>query len=564
MGAQRPGTPVLTGAVPPLAPFYLARQETGSVLAGGLRPGETTLLRPALPGAGGTGTTQLAVGFAHALWSARAVDLLAWVPAGRRSAVIAGYAQAAADLELLPGGEAAPGIAASTADRAAGRFLDWLRTTGRRWVVVLDGVAAPADLDGLWPQGPAGQAVATSSLTEAELSAPGPGGAVTRQAVHGFSRREALGYLNTRLTGFPDQRIEALDLAEDLGGRPSAVALAAAVISATEGSCRAYRAQYAARLSSVADTVVDNCPPSLLATWSLAVEHAHQLAPAGLSWPALVLAAALDTGGIPAAVLTSPAACAFIAGQQAAPGPDPAAGGPQLVRAAYANLERLGLLSVDSASPVRTVWLHSAVRSAVRAYLAPGNVEKVVAAAAAALLEAWPAAGSPGSGPQLSQALRDSAAALRDWAGDRLWQPDAHPLLLRAGESLTEPPALADSAVGYWQALGAASNQLLGYGHAQSALARQRLADAHAAAGRMQDAIPLYERVVTDGAALADPGDIDALTARCNLATAYFKAGRMTDGVRVLRAVLADCELHLGREHPMTSTVRENLQAATE
>src|ERR1700733_10515505 len=152
MGAQRAGAPVLTGSVPPLAPYYHARQETGFGLADGLRPGETTLLVPALFGTGGTGKTQLALGFAHTLWSARAVDLLSWVPAGNRSAIIAVYARAAADLDLLTGDEAA-----GTADSAAQRFLGWLRKTERRWVVVLDGVISPADLDGLWPLGAAGQ-----------------------------------------------------------------------------------------------------------------------------------------------------------------------------------------------------------------------------------------------------------------------------------------------------------------------------------------------------------------------------------------------------------------------
>jgi hypothetical protein len=494
MGAQRAVAPVLTGSVPPLAPFYHARQETGFGLATGLRSGETILLVPALPGTGGTGKTQLAVGFAHTVWSARAVDLLVWVPAGNRSAIIAGYAQAAADLEPLTGDETA-----GTADSGARRFLGWLRRTERRWVVVLDGVASPADVDGLWPRGPAGQAVVTSRLRESELAGSGAaaGAGVTAHAVPGFGRREALAYLNARLTGFPDQRIEALDLAEDLGGLPIALAQAAAVVTVTETTCRDYRAAYAQRLRATTDTIVDGCPQSLLATWSLAVECAHDLPPAGLSWPALVFASALDTSGIPAAVLTSPSACAYITGQpstgqpstgQPSTGRAGADGAEQnLVRSAYANLERLGLLSVDNTSAVRTVWLHSAVRAAVRAYLAPGSVEQAVAAAAAALLEAWPEPGTPGSGPQLSQALRDSAAALRAFAGDLLWKPDTHPVLLRAGTSLTEAPALADSAIGYWQAFGAVSSQLLGYGHAQSVLARDRLADAYTGAGRLAE-----------------------------------------------------------------------------
>ena len=93
----------------PLAGGFNSRQETGFRLADGLRPGETILLVPAAaedPGGGlaaagassGTGKTQLAVGFAHAMWSSRAVDLLVWVAAGNRTAIVAGYARAAADL----------------------------------------------------------------------------------------------------------------------------------------------------------------------------------------------------------------------------------------------------------------------------------------------------------------------------------------------------------------------------------------------------------------------------------------------------------------------------------
>ncbi|HEX3715966.1 MAG TPA: tetratricopeptide repeat protein [Trebonia sp.] len=583
MGAQRAGAPVLTGFVPPLAPFYHARQETGSGLAGGLRPGETTLLVPALPGTGGTGKTQLAVGFAHTLWSARAVDLLAWIPAGNRTAVIASYAQAAADLELLSAEDAAAG----TADSAARRFLDWLGRTERRWAVVLDGVVSPVDVDGLWPQGPAGQVVVTSRLRESELGAPGPADRVTVHAVHGFSRREALGYLNARLTGFPDQRIEALDLAEDVGGLPIALAQAAAVITVTQSTCRDYRAEFARRLGSVTGTVVDGCPQSLLATWSLAVEHAHELPPAALSWPALVFASAFDTGGIPAAVLTSPAACGYITGQRDSPlpGPAPAGGqhsaargpglygvgqhaaegaGQQLVRSAYANLERLGLLSVDSTSMVRTVWLHAAIRSAIRAYLAPGNVEQVVAAAAAALLEAWPPAGAPGSGPQLSQALRDSAAALRECAGDLLWKPDAHPLLLRAGASLTESPALTDSAVGYWQALGTDSSQLLGYGHAQSVLARERLADSYAAGGRLAEALSVFEATLADREATLGPQHQETVAARLNAARSLHAAGREPEAIALYEQVLGARERIYGAGHRDALTVRVELAAAYE
>src|ERR1700679_1416139 len=124
MAAQPTTAPVLSGPVPPLAVGFTSRQETGLRLADGFRPGETILLVPppggdpdggptpariASEAAGGTGKTQLAIGFAHQMWSTRSVDLLVWVAAGNRTAIVAGYARAAADLHLADGSAAAAG-----------------------------------------------------------------------------------------------------------------------------------------------------------------------------------------------------------------------------------------------------------------------------------------------------------------------------------------------------------------------------------------------------------------------------------------------------------------------
>jgi hypothetical protein len=330
VGAQRAAVPVMSGTMPPLAAPFYARQETGLGLADGLRPGQTIVLVPAAEDGdsaaedapGGTGKTQLAVGFAHEMWQRGAVDLLIWVPAGNRTAIVAGLAQAAADLDADRPGE--------TADATAKRFVGWLSRTRRRWAVVLDDLTSAADLDGLWPIGETGQVVVTSRLPEAELRDDGR----TVLGLRGFSMREALGYLNSRLTGHPDQRIEALDLAEDTGGLPLSMAQAAAVVAEDDTTCRDYRVEFAERLRSTAGASVDGCPPSMLVSWSLAVERAHALPPAGLAWPALAFAAMFDTNGIPASLLTSPAACRYITGR-----PSVAAAEDQdLVRAAFRNL----------------------------------------------------------------------------------------------------------------------------------------------------------------------------------------------------------------------------------
>jgi tetratricopeptide (TPR) repeat protein len=439
-----------------------------------------------------------------------------------------------------------------TADAGAQRFLDWLRRTQRRWVVVLDGVTSPVDLDGLWPQGPAGQVVVTSRLPAHELA--DPGARRTAYGVPGFSRREAVGYLNTRLVSFPDQRIEAFDLAEDIEGLPLAIAQAAGVIIVAEGTCRDYRAELAPRLRTTAPAAIDGCPRSLLATWSLAVEYAHEMPPTGLAWPALAFASMLDTSGIPAAVLISPSACGYITGQ-----PDAGPAEQNLVKTAYDALERLGLMSVDATSPARTVWLHSSVRSCVRAHLTPASIGQVVQAAAAALTEAWPATGASAD---LSQALRDCTAALHAFAGDLLWKPEAHPALVRAGMSLLEAPVLADAAIRYWQAMSSAAGQLLGPGHPLTVTARVNAARSLEAADRTAEAIALYEQALGSRERMFGAAHRETLAVRAQLAAAYSAAGRHGDGIRLYEQTRSDSAQALGPLHPDTLAAGAGLAAA--
>src|SRR6185312_8492346 len=189
-------------------------------LRAGLYPGDTMVLThgedtAATPAAqGGTGKTQIAVAFSHALWGGRAVDALVWVPATSREAIVTGFARAARTVGAAD--QALP------AEAAAGRFTGWLAHTRRPWALILDDLASLADLEDLWPSGLAGQVVITTGLPAAIFPA-GPRIA----PVGGFSRREVLAYLSARLTDFPDQRAEALELGADLDGLPLALAQAA-------------------------------------------------------------------------------------------------------------------------------------------------------------------------------------------------------------------------------------------------------------------------------------------------------------------------------------------------
>ena len=567
-----PHSPVkLSGAIPPLAESFHQRPETGLDLRAGLYPGDTVVLThgedtAATPAAqGGTGKTQIAVAFSHALWGARAVDALVWVPATSREAIVTGFARAARTVGAAS--QALP------AEAAAGRFTGWLAHTRRPWALILDDLASLADLEDLWPAGLAGQVVITTGLPAAIFPA-GPRIA----PVGGFSRREVLAYLSARLTDFPGQRAEALDLGADLDGLPLALAQAAAVMTLNRLSCREYRGRLGERRQHMSAIRVDGVSPAVLATWSLAAESAHELPPAGAAWPALALAAMLDSHGIPGAVITSPAGCSYVAGR-------PSTGDvadQTLVRAAMTNLARAGLVSIDPGSAARTVRMHPSVQAAVRAYLPTADFEQAVLAAAEALLQAWPEADEsqdPLVQAPLVQALRDCAAALQSAdsaapypaAGGGfqdaqpqqsvLWKPEAHPVLFRRGLSL-EVDGLAESAVTYWQGMLVTSTRLLGGGHVNAVTARDRLAAAYESAGRFGDAISIYATALADRERNQGPEHPDALTARGNLARAYSGAGRPAEAVALYEQVVATAGRHLGPGHPVTLAARARLAGA--
>ena len=394
--ASGPGSGVLlSGTVPPLADAYYPREQTGPDLASSLRAGETVVLvhggqSELAPAAqGGTGKTQLAVEFAHAMWNTRAVEVLVWVTRGQ---LRIGHRR------LRPGGE-------HGRRQPTGRG----RGDGRGPLRVLAGPhPAAVGADHRRP----GRAERPGGAMAGRRVRPGPdhhqaaghgvrGPRVRRGLagrdlrvipVAGLSRREALDYVASRLTDHPDQRIEALDLGEDLDGLPLGLAQATAVMSARGQGCREYRALLAERIRHM--PAVDGVSAAVLATWSIAAECAHELPPAGLAWPTLVLAAMLDHHGVPGAVLTSPAACGYIAGRPSTAN----AADQNMVRAAINNLAQAGLVTIDPASPARTVQMHASVQAAVRAYLPPADLEQVVTAAADALLRDL--AGRDGQGEQ--------------------------------------------------------------------------------------------------------------------------------------------------------------------
>jgi tetratricopeptide (TPR) repeat protein len=586
--AGRPSWPVRSGPVPALADGFTDRPETAPALASVLPAGAAVVLvpdratalgPPAAPGPldwrRSSGKTQLAAAFAESLWQSGGVDLLVWIEAASRASVLSGYAAATA---------AATGRGqASSCESVAAQFLSWLGETTRSWLVVLDGVADPESLDGLWPAGPAGRVLVTS----ADATAFPSGARVV--PVGPFSPREAVRYLNERLSSDPDKRLGAIELARDLDCEPVALAQASAVIASSPLTCREYQALFARRREQLAESSGAR-PPAAAVTWTFSFERASQQSPEG---PAqlLALAALLDGQGIPQTVFAAPAAADFIARDSDV---------PAISEPALATLEQAGLLTIDPATAPPAVRIGPVLQAALRAVMPEGIPDQAASSIADALLQAWPERelpGWPGAG------LRSCVAALRRLTGDLLWAGGCHPVLVRTGDSL-DRAGLTGPAVDHWHDLATTGSRLLGRGHPDTVLAGQQLARAYLAAGRPDAAVPWFQWVLDsltrqlgpdhpdvlearrrlghalvaalrlegaisllEGAVpqferICGPGQAGTLGARDELAAAYLAAGQYASAIALYRRSLADRERAQGPRHPQAMTTRHGLAGA--
>jgi len=592
----RPSWPVRSGTVPDLADGFRARLETAPNLAASLPAGAAVALIPdraavptAFPGLmaapdaqdwlRSSGKTQLAAAFAESLWHSGGVDLLVWIEATSRASVLSGYAAATA---------AATGRdQASSCESVAAQFLSWLSETSRPWLVVLDDLTSTANLEGLWPAGPAGRVL----MTSADAAAVPSGMRV--MPVGRFSLREATSYLSECLSADTDKRHGAIELAQDLDLEPTALAQASAMIASSPLSCREYRAQFLRRREQLARSAFA-LPPAAAVTWMFSFERADQLAPGRSAQLLLALAAMLDGHGIPQTVLAAPAAGDFLARG----GDGPAASErTDAVLAALAALQQVGLLTVEQVTAPPMVRISPVLQAALRSAMPDGMAEQAARSGADALLQAWPERELPG---WPASGLRSCAATLWQLTGDLLWDGGCHPLLVRLGDSL-DRARLTEPAVDHWLDLATTGSRILGGEHPDAMLAGQRLAEAYLAAGRADDAIPWFqwvlnsltrklgpdhrdvieaerrlghalvaalqfpaaitilERAVPQFEQVCGPRHADTLGARDELAAAYLAAGRYPDAINLYRRTLADRERAQGDRHPQTMTTRHGL-----
>ncbi|MFI0896967.1 tetratricopeptide repeat protein [Streptomyces sp. NPDC020983] len=601
--------PHSVGVVPPRAGAFQDRAERAR-LREAVRGGGTAVLCQVLSGMGGVGKTQLAADLAEELW-AEGLDLLVWLSAGSRTAVVAGLAQAGAEV---------CGADPADPEQASRTFLGWLRAAPRRWLVVLDDLADPSDLKGLWPPAvPHGRTVVTTRRRDAALA--GGGRRVVR--VGTFTAEEATAYLASVLgeAGRAEPAAELTNLAEDLGCLPLALSQAAAYVVDAGIPVAKYRDLLARRVRTLADVspdvLPDDQPHTMAAAWELSVERADGLRPQGLARPMLELASFLAPNGIPVAVLTSEPALAYLAAHRAGGDVPPLTqpdGSPRVLLRSMAELQpfvtpdgirkedltgepalaylaahywggedrppvtpddaagalralhRLSLLrapgpAADEAEGGGLARVHQVVQRATRDTLPPERHGRTARLLAEALLAVWP---DVERDTPLVRALRECTAAVvactEEGGGDPacLYKPGPHLVLYVVARSLGESGQVA-AALAHLRHLASATAEHLGPEHPLTLAACGHLARWQGESGDVAAATATYAGILDAQLRTLGPDHPDTLATRSHLAYFRGEAGDAAGALAEYTALLDDKLRILGPDHPDTLVTRSHL-----
>ncbi|MFF1906253.1 NB-ARC domain-containing protein [Kitasatospora sp. NPDC058218] len=534
---EEPRWPHQVGVVPAVADAFQSR---------GLVTAITGSRAVVLSGMGGTGKTQLAAHHAHTQLRAGHVDLLVWATATSRPAVRQAYAQAAVQLGLSETGDAE-------------RFLAWLNTTDRRWLVVLDDLQDPADLRGLWPPITGrGRTVATTRRRDPALRT------ADRGVIHVelFSPEESSAYLAARLDlhGLTGPDVELAGLAADLGHLPLALAQAAAYLvdlADTGLTVAAYRARLRERrplaeLGPDRGALPDDQQATLAAVLALLLERADA-ATAGLATPVLQLASVFAPDGVPVSVLTAEGACDYLADTGRTVTAATVAG-------ALRTVHRLGLGERVPPGPEQSPDLFRVHVLTQRA--AHDSVEgeearaELFAGAVEALLDSWPTAG-------IHQAATLSfvvnAAALRSHGHEALWQENGRLVLMVEAFGLGYV-AQPGAAAARFESLGVEAAARCGPDHAFTLDVRQQHALFRSAAGDVDVAVRVLEELLADRVRLLGPDHVDTRTTRWRLA--QLRADRAQE-FELAHDLLAEQVRVYGVDHPNVVDTRLEIAMRT-
>ena len=499
----------------------------------------------AVTGLRGAGTTQLAAAYARTKLAA-GWRLVAWINAEDAGSLLAGLA-AAAD---------AAGLADDGSGREAadpGQLLrHHLETDGDRCLLVFDDAEDPDVLQPFLPAVGAARVLITSA-------APSAANLGTSVSVNVFSSDEASAFLAGR-TGLNDEA-GATAVADELAHLPLSLAQAAGVICAEHLEYGAYlerlRALPVGEYLSREDRQA--YPHRTAEAALLSLESVLTADQSGLCTRLMQIIAVLSSAGVQRDLLHAVGQAGVLAyGRHRV--------AAALVDRTLAQLAERSLLSFSLDG--QTILAHRVVTRIVRDGLARRKWLTTVCRAAASVLEARALALAASRNRLAVRAIPEQVTALianTARSGGEAEKELARVLLRLRFLALYHLIELGDStsqAVSVGEPLIADLEWVMGPDHPDTLNARNSLAAAYQAAGRVAEAIPLFEQTLIGRERQLGPDHPDTLTSRNNLANAYQDAGRVGEAIPLHEQTLAACERLLGAEDPSTLTSQGNLASA--
>jgi tetratricopeptide (TPR) repeat protein len=567
--AAPPGTQNL-----PRRPARIFVGRTGALdqLSGALAADASAVITQAIYGLGGVGKTELALHYADA--HRAAYPFIWWVTAEGQAQLQAGLAGLAARLcrEIA--------LAGTTAD-AAEWALGWLQAHDR-WLLILDNVSDPDDVEPLLGQLTGGHILVTTRRDTGWDQIADP---IRLDVLDPGPAAELL----TGRTGRRDDtdRQAAASIAAELGYLPLALDQAAAYITQT----RITMADYLQRLrqhpaAMYAAAGIRPSQRTIARLWDITIDAIQALNPAAITLLHILACYAPD--GIPRAILGGEDDADMLAVDEALGmlasycmitlTPE-AVSLHRLVQAVI--LARQPPADAGSAfggqSPLTTAtdWLNNAIPAEPDTNVAGWPLLRTLIPHGQNLATHFPAGTQPGTLGRIqnelaifhsSQGQHGQALALRQSA-------------LEISEAALGPDhaetaaALANLAVTYWR-LGRHAEALplqqralqitetaLGPDHHSTAIRLGNLAATYGELGQADKALPLQQRALQITEAALGPHHPDTALRLGNLAVTYSELGQADKALPLHQRALQITEAALGPDHPRTAIRLGNLAA---